>query len=186
MKEEKLFPKINKTLNSFIEDEEGSIPAGKLLTVGTLIILLGTILSVDAFAKHGSHRSHSSHSSHSSSSYHRSHGSHSNSHSSHASTHGSHASHTSHSNTASHSNSNYSAGGDYGTPPAPLASSIKAPANTQSISRTIPNFPASADTSTIIPMLQTPQNTPNIEIKIPETMQELPSTPTPIDDKLKQ
>ena len=122
--EKPVFPQVKKTIDKLIEDEDGSIPAGKLLTIGTLVIIMAGLLSIDVFAKHGSHSSHSSHASHSSSSYH---GSHSNSHSSHSQYHGSHASHgshTSHSNTTSHSNANYSASGDYSTPTAPSASTI--------------------------------------------------------------
>ena len=41
---EPLFPTIQKSLESLIEDEEGNIPAGKLLTIGTLIVLLSSVL----------------------------------------------------------------------------------------------------------------------------------------------
>lgn len=81
-----LFPTIKKSIETLIEDQEGNIPANKLLVLGTMMVVLGGILSVDAFAAHSSHRSHSSHSSHSSgtSSYHESHVSHQ-SHESHSS-----------------------------------------------------------------------------------------------------
>ena len=103
------FPQIKREIINFIEDEEGNITRGKMLTVGSLVVLMGLIAGIDAYAKHSSHKSHSSHSS---TSYHRSHVSHtshksSNSHSSHGShgshsnTHGSHSSHSSHSNTHS-------------------------------------------------------------------------------------
>lgn len=113
---EKLFPTIKKSIEDLINDEEGNIPRGKLIMLGSTIMLMGMIMGIDVFAKHYSHRSHSSHSSHSSTSYHRSHVSHTShssgydhsshgSHSSHSNTHSSHASHSSHSNThASHNN----------------------------------------------------------------------------------
>lgn len=85
-----LFPTLKQTLTDFIEDEEGAIPAGNLLTIGAMVVVLSTILESEAFAKH---RSHSSHSSHSSSSYVRGHGSHSSA--AFSSSHGSHASHSS-------------------------------------------------------------------------------------------
>ena len=47
--EEKKYPLVQKALKSFVEDEEGNIPAKKLLSIGSLIILLGTILSIDIF-----------------------------------------------------------------------------------------------------------------------------------------
>lgn len=130
-----IFPDLRKSLNDLIEDEEGNIPGNKLLMIGTLVLVMSQLLSIDALARHSSHVSHSSHSSHVSGSggYHGSHSSHA-SHTSHTSAsyhesgseapahssapvhssapHSSHASHTSHSNTAVHSNSAYSAEGD--------------------------------------------------------------------------
>ena len=128
------FPKIKKSINDFVSDEDGSITRSKLIAVGSMVLLMTMVSAIQAYA---AHRSHSSHSSHSSTSYYRghvshvshtshssgsgSHGSHSShsssthsnhgSHSNH-SNHASHASHTSHSNTASHSNSLYSSEGD--------------------------------------------------------------------------
>ncbi|BCN31076.1 His-Xaa-Ser repeat protein HxsA3 [Anaeromicropila herbilytica] len=100
------FPKINKAIEDFINDEDGNIARSKLVTIGTMLILMSAIAAseVHVLAEHGSH---SSHESHSSTSYIRDHSNHG-SHDSHAS----HASHTSHSNTASHSNSAYSTEGD--------------------------------------------------------------------------
>ena len=100
------FPQIKREIMNFIEDEEGNITRGKMLTVGSLVVLMGLIAGIDAYAKHSSHKSHSSHSS---TSYHRSHVSHTShrsstghsSHSSHSNTHSSHSSHSSHSNTHS-------------------------------------------------------------------------------------
>ena len=80
-----LFPEIKKNIENLIEDEEGNIPGKKLLMLGTMMVILGNLLSIDAFAAHRSHSSHVSHSSHSSGSYGYSH-----------SNHGSHESHQSH------------------------------------------------------------------------------------------
>lgn len=112
--DDSLFPSIKKTIDSFIQDEEGSIPHGKLITLGAFFMIMSSYLV--AAADHSSHRSHQSHRSHSSHSS-GSHGSHSNhgSHSSHSNnphnSHYSHASHSSgyatavpHSNHGSHSN----------------------------------------------------------------------------------
>ena len=143
-----LFPRIVKSVDTLIEDEEGNIPGKKLLLLGTMVLVLGSLFSIDALAKHGSHKSHSSHSSHVSGSgggYHESHvshqshqshvsgsghSSHSSAHSNHAShsNHSNHASHTSHSNTAAHSNSKYTVEGDVQY--APPASSIPGVGNT--------------------------------------------------------
>lgn len=96
---DELFPKFQKNIENLIEDQEGNIPGNKLLMLGTMVIILGSILSAEVHAAHRSHSSHKSHSSHGSgASDHSSHGSHT--------SHGSHESHVSHSNTASHSNSN--------------------------------------------------------------------------------
>lgn len=195
MKEKKpIFPTIQRTIESFIEDEEGGIPANRLMTIGTLIVLLSSLLSMTAFAGHSSHKSHSSHSSHSSSSYHRSHvshTSHSSSLGSHSSSHGSHASHSSHSshsNTTRHSNSNYSSGGDYGTPSAPEASSIIAPPKPASLadSFNLPSLdiriesPESSLVGADIVLgqpIQTPLGTPSIHL-LNQTIETVPETPT--------
>lgn len=98
-----LFPSVKKSIQDFINDEEAAIPRGKLLAVGSIMVVLSVILSVDAAAKHTSHKSHSSHSStshHRSHVSHTSHSSHSNTHSSHASHSNTHSSHSSHSSTA--------------------------------------------------------------------------------------
>ena len=124
-----LFPEFQKSLENLIEDEEGTIPGKKLLTLGTMVIILSSLLSVDAFAGHrshssgsGGHGSHSSHESHQSHESHSNHGSHSN--------HSNHSSHSSHSNVGSHSNSRYSAEGDvtYSAPAVEKIPSISAPA----------------------------------------------------------
>ena len=83
-----LFPKIKNDLVNLIEDEEGNVPGKKLLALGPMVVILGSIMTMEALAGHSSHKSHSSHSSSSGSSgssYHGSHSSHS-SHTSNAST----------------------------------------------------------------------------------------------------
>ena len=85
---------MQRSLNDFIYEEEGNISRGKILTVGSLLLIAGIIFADEVYARHSSHRSHVSHTSHSS---HRSHTSH-RSHSSHSNTHSSHANHASHSN----------------------------------------------------------------------------------------
>ena len=88
---ENIIPNIQKQLSEFLYEEEGNISRGKILTVGSLMLIAGIIFADEVYAAHSSHRSHSSHSSHSS---HRSHTSH-RSHSSHSSsTHYNHASHS--------------------------------------------------------------------------------------------
>ena len=102
-----LFPKITKDLEDFFNEEEGNISRAKILMVGSIMVLLGTIMFHDmAYAGHRSHQSHSSHQSHrSGSGGHVSHQSHQ-SHQSHSSGGGSHSSHgnstPSHNNASSH------------------------------------------------------------------------------------
>ena len=154
---DELFPKFQKNIENLIEDEEGNIPGKKLLVLGTMMVVLGSLMSIDVFAGHRSHSSHKSHSSHSShtsgsghydhlshqshashvSANHLSHVSHASnpdhgSHGSHSNAHSSHASHTSHSNLASHSNSLYSSEGDvtYNAPATSDVPTIKTPAVT--------------------------------------------------------
>ena len=60
-----MFPKFKKNISDLIEDEEGNIPGNKLLMLGTMIVVLGSMMQMDAVqAVHGSHKSHTSHSSH--------------------------------------------------------------------------------------------------------------------------
>lgn len=100
-----IFPKVKREISSFLTDQEGNIPRSKILTVGSMVILLGIVFAQDVFAAHRSHSSHSSHRSHSSGS-----GGHS--------SHESHVSHSSHvSGSGSHSSSSGyggSSGGSYG------------------------------------------------------------------------
>lgn len=93
---ESIFPHIKKAVTDFVYDQEGNIPRSKVLTIGSMLLVLGILLTDDAFAGHSSHKSHSSHASHSS-------------HSSGSSGyHSSHASHTSHTSGSTHSNSHSS------------------------------------------------------------------------------
>lgn len=98
-----LFPEIKKSIENLIEDEEGNIPGKKLLFLGTMALILGSMFSVDVFAKHKSHSSHSSHSS-GKSGYHSSHTSHQ-----------SHTSAATHSNHSSSANSNVGSGSGTGS-----------------------------------------------------------------------
>lgn len=95
MEDKNIFPTIRKGIENLIEDEEGNIPGNKLAVIGAMVVVLGSLMSVDAFARgHGSHSSHSSHSSGSGGyTYHSSHESHQ-----------SHQSGIGHSNTTPHSN----------------------------------------------------------------------------------
>lgn len=95
------FPHIQESIENFLYDEEGNIPRNKVVTLGSMMLIMSMMLASDIFAAHRSHSSHSSHRSHSSGSsgYHSSHSSHK-SHRSHtSSSHGSHSSssHGSHS-----------------------------------------------------------------------------------------
>ena len=118
---ENQFPKIKKAIDDFINDEDGSILRSRIISIGSMVLLMTIFAGIEAYAAHSSHKSHSSHSS---TSYYRGHVSHT-SHSSHVSgsnsrhgshsnhsDHASHASHTSHANTSAHSNSIYSREGD--------------------------------------------------------------------------
>ena len=154
------FPKIKRAIYDFIDDEDGNITRGKLVTIGAMVLIMSIMSGMEAFAAHGSHKSHGSHSSHSSTSYVRDHSNHA-SHSDHGS-HASHASHTSHSNTVSHSNSLYSIEGDvtYG----PSISSIKGVSGLPLSNAT---FAATTATTNIDIIMPEVPNTP----WVPDTMQ---------------
>ena len=99
-KEENEKRSVSRKISDFLYEEEGNISRGKILTIGSLMLVAGILFSNYVFAAHRSHSSHSSHSSHRSGS-----GSHY-SHQSHQS-HTSSSTHTSHSSTsapATHSN----------------------------------------------------------------------------------
>ena len=171
-KDNGLFPQIVKNIENLIEDEEGNIPGNKLLILGTMVIILGNMFAMDILAGHSSHRSHSSHSSHGSHSS-GSHGNHGN-HGSHES-HVSHQSHTSHSNTASHSNSLYSAEGDvtYSAPDVANIPGVKTqPVLTEENTFILPEIDQNIETPnetpalSIMPSLGVPLKTPETEINI--------------------
>lgn len=96
MQKDDVFPKVKKSIENYLTDEEGNITRNKVVLMGTLAIVMSLVYGVDVFAKHSSHRSHSSHSSHSSSAgehySHQSHQSHQSHVSSVASRHASHSS----------------------------------------------------------------------------------------------
>lgn len=157
------FPKIKKSINDFINDEDGSTTRSKLISVGSMVLLMTIFAGIDAYAAHSSHKSHSSHSSTSYNRGHVSHTSHtshtSSSHSNHSShsdhgshsNHSNHASHTSHSNTSSHSNSLYSAEGDvtYG-PDVSDIPGIETPQSTEAYAKITINDKISITTPTIL------------------------------------
>ena len=41
---DELFPKFQKSIENLIEDEEGNIPGKKLLVLGTMIVVLGSLM----------------------------------------------------------------------------------------------------------------------------------------------
>lgn len=126
-----IIPKIKHSIEDFLFEEEGNITRNKILTVGSMMILMGIVLSTEVFAGHSSHKSHSSHSSHSSGSSggHSSHVSHS-SHTSSASTHSSHGN-----TAATHSNATPVPTHTNVVPPMPSMSGValKTPPNTEAL-----------------------------------------------------
>jgi len=183
-----LFPKFQKSIENLIEDEEGNIPGKKLLVLGTMMVVLGTLLNMDAFAVHSSHSVHGSHDSHTShaSGSEGSQGS-QDTHTNHSS-HESHVSHTSHSNTSSHSNSLYSAEGDV-TYSAPAASDISgveaAPVAVAADTFKLPDVnqnievPNGTPASQIMPSLAVPSSSVGAKIDAGEL-----HAPSPTDDVL--
>ena len=61
MSEKPKFPEFAKKITDFLEDEDGNITRNKLVTIGTMIMLMSIMYSRDVFAGHSSHVSHSSH-----------------------------------------------------------------------------------------------------------------------------
>lgn len=59
--EKPLFPHIQKSVDAFLYDEEGNIPVNQVLTIGSMLLVLGYLLNQESFAAHRSHSSHSSH-----------------------------------------------------------------------------------------------------------------------------
>lgn len=71
-----IFPKIQQSVSDFLFEEEANINRGKLLMIGSLMVIVGVLINPEgsfaahrSHSSHSSHRSHSSHASHSSSSY---------------------------------------------------------------------------------------------------------------------
>lgn len=145
---EEMFPKFKKNISDLIEDEEGNIPGNKLLMLGTMIVVLGSMMQMDAVqAVHGSHKSHTSHTSH---------GSHGD-HYSHVSGHSNYSNHASHSNGTSgtYAGSGSFAGGSSSNSDASAAASVP----------TIKSAPATANADTfklagINQTIQLPNGTP--------------------------
>lgn len=46
------FPKVKKSITDFLYEEEGNIPRNKLLTLGSMILLLSILYADEAFAGH--------------------------------------------------------------------------------------------------------------------------------------
>ncbi|MFA7101091.1 MAG: His-Xaa-Ser repeat protein HxsA3 [Bacilli bacterium] len=182
----KIFPKFARSISDLIEDEEGNIPGNRLLLLGTMVIIIGNMIAMDALLGHGSHSSHSSHASHASGSTHGNSSGIPSSHGSHAS-HGSHSSHTSHSNTVAHSNSLYSSEGDVKYPaptvsnvPGILVPTVSLPSSAlvlPSVNQNI-EIPAGTPPSTVVPFFRTPTTSPTTkidvgEIKVPSTTEKV-------------
>lgn len=130
---------ITKKLTDFLYEEEGNISRGKILTIGSLLLIAGLMFADDLWATHRSHSSHSSHRSHSSGS---------GGHYSHVS----HESHTSHSSGSSHSSHSSSSHNNLGTTPHSNSShsNVSEPAHSN-VAPVVPDFNTP----------QTPNSTPN-------------------------
>lgn len=161
-----MFPEFRKSIENLIEDEEGNIPGKKLLMLGTMMIVLGNLLSIDAFAAHRSHSSHTSHSSHSSGS----HGS---------SSHGSHESHVSHqSHTSGTSHSSHGSGSTHGShasgPNAAQIPTVKAPVTSSEGTFKLPNIneqiqiPKGTPTTQLVPTLAVPASSVGTQMELGE------------------
>lgn len=46
---ENLFPTFQKSIEQLIEDEEGNIPGKKLLMLGTMMVVLSSLMSINIF-----------------------------------------------------------------------------------------------------------------------------------------
>lgn len=99
-----IFPHINEGIENFLFDEEGNIPRSKIIAIGSMLIVMGILMTEDIYAAHRTHSTHRTHSSHRNNG-HTTHYSHT-THSSHvSSTHSTHSNHSNHASHASHSNS---------------------------------------------------------------------------------
>ena len=105
---EEIIPQVRNSIEQFLYEEEGKITRNKVLTVGSMMLIMGLLFATDVFADHSSHSSHSSHKSHSSHGSGSSGGGHG-SHESHVS-HGSHQSHSSGDGHSSHSSGTSASG----------------------------------------------------------------------------
>lgn len=160
-----MFPEFRKNIENLIEDEEGNIPGKKLLMLGTMMIVLGNLLSIDAFAAHGSHGSHTSHSSHSSGS----HGS---------SSHGNHVSHVSHHSHTSGTHSSHGSGSTHGShasgPSAAQIPNVKAPVTSSDEIFKLPNIneqiqiPKGTPTTQLVPTLAVPASSVGTQMELGE------------------
>ena len=161
-----MFPEFRKSIENLIEDEEGNIPGKKLLMLGTMMIVLGNLLSIDAFAAHRSHSSHTSHSSHSSGS----HGS---------SSHGSHESHVSHqSHTSGTSHSSHGSGSTHGSHASGTSAAqiptVKAPVTSSEGTFKLPNIneqiqiPKGTPTTQLVPTLAVPASSVGTQMELGE------------------
>ena len=56
-----IFPQVKRGIQDFLYEEEGNIPRNKMLTLGTMVLLMSILFASDAFAAHRSHSSHRSH-----------------------------------------------------------------------------------------------------------------------------
>jgi hypothetical protein len=127
------FPSLGRAITDFIYQEEGDIGRGKMLAIGTLMVVAAmALVAEDVYAGHGSHSSHGSHASHAS--------------------HGSHASHAS----SSHS-SHYNV-----APPAPTAVPPRpTPAAKLIVMPTATVAPTSASAPTPVPPILLPKMPPD-------------------------
>ena len=46
------FPSIQKTIDDFINDDDGNITRQQLVTIGAMILVMSIMSSIDAYAKH--------------------------------------------------------------------------------------------------------------------------------------
>ncbi len=119
-----IFPHINESIENFLFDEEGNIPRSKIIAIGSMLVVMGILMTEDIYAAHRSHSTHRTHSSHRNNGHttHYSHTTHSSHVSSTHSTHSNHSTHSTHANHASHASHSNSVGL---TPP----TTIQAPYN---------------------------------------------------------
>ena len=51
-KEEKIIPKIHRKISDFLYEEEGNVSRGKILTVGSLLLIAGILFADEVFGAH--------------------------------------------------------------------------------------------------------------------------------------